>query len=356
MTRYYIGYSKNKEERFKATSGGVGTAISRYLLEQGRFGTSVTFYYSIKEHMYQPKLIYSPEDINNCGSIYQDINIYKFVKDNIDKIQNGLVVTVPPCQVTALKKFLKDKNVKCFIISFCCSGQTLIEGTWKYFELCNIRKDDVIRLQYRGNGWPSGIQIYLRNGVSFFKENWTEPWVTLHTSGFYRPKRCYYCTLDTSYKSDISIADPWLKTFKDNDKIGNTLFLSNTINGESLIREMQSVGMIDFYSIEYDQYFTAQKPNVEKINRIRNQRRYIKFSLWLMEKRWYRNFFSKDLKHMKLHIRIRQRMFDLFSLHNFISMVIRVYKKVANKLRTLYYKSQLGSMGKHVTIEGGGDF
>lgn len=40
---YYIGYSTNPTIRKKASSGGIGTAITRYLLSQPEFGTSLTF-------------------------------------------------------------------------------------------------------------------------------------------------------------------------------------------------------------------------------------------------------------------------------------------------------------------------
>ena len=59
-------------------------------------------------------------------------------------------------------------NINNFIISFCCSGQTTLEGTWLCYRYMGIDKSQVINMQYRGNGWPSGIQIELFDGKSWF--------------------------------------------------------------------------------------------------------------------------------------------------------------------------------------------
>ena len=356
MTKYYIGYSLSIEERFKASSGGIGTAITRYLLDSQTYGTSITFTYNVSQHKYEPRFIYNSSEINKCGSIYQDLNIAKFVKDNIHDIYRGIVLTASPCQVPVIKKLLDDRHIENFIISFCCSGQTSIEGTWKYFELLGIKKEDVIGLQYRGDGWPSGIKIKLKDGSEEFRPNWSEPWVTLHSSYFYRPKRCFYCTFDTSYLSDISIADPWLKEYINYDKIGNTLFLVNTIKGENLINELKEREIIEYISTDYNSYYKAQKPNIEKANRIINQREYLKRRIKLMEWPWYRNFFSKNLVNMKIHNYICSRLLVFSSLLNFKKMIIRFFNKATNKIRTIYYCRKFGSTGNHITIQGGVTF
>ena len=55
---YYIGYSTNPTIRKKASSGGIGTAITRYLLSQPEFGTSLTFIFDKNKCMYVPKIIH----------------------------------------------------------------------------------------------------------------------------------------------------------------------------------------------------------------------------------------------------------------------------------------------------------
>ena len=64
---------------------------------------------------------------------------------------------------------LDRNNINNFIISFCCSGQTTLEGTWLCYRYMGIDKSQVINMQYRGNGWPSGIQIELFDGKKYIK-------------------------------------------------------------------------------------------------------------------------------------------------------------------------------------------
>lgn len=261
---YYIGHVNDAVHRYKAASGGIGTMLQKYLLSTGQYGTSITFLFNSEKYMYEPKLIHSAEEVNICGSIYQDISIAHFVRDHIKEISNGIVVSCPPCQVSIIRNMLKKEGIPCFIISFCCSGQTTIEGTWKYYELLGIKKEDVVNMQYRGNGWPSGIQIWLKDGTKIYHDNYTEPWKTMHASWFYRPKRCFFCTFDTSKTADVSLADPWIKDYLEKDKTGSTLFMINTKIGLNAICTLYEKGIFVYKSTDYNHYYNAQRPNIEK--------------------------------------------------------------------------------------------
>ena len=273
--------------------------------------------------MYEPRMVYSAEDVNVCGSIYQDINIYEYVKDNIGNIRSGIVLTCPPCQVAVIKQLLKRHQIPAFIISFCCSGQTTIEGTWRYYEFIGIKKENVINMQYRGNGWPSGIQIWLKDGTQVYHENFTEPWSTIHKSGLFRPKRCYYCKLDTNYKADVSIADPWLEEYKLNDKIGHTLFVVNSEQGMNTISKMQKEDIISFIKTDYNTFYKAQKNNIEKEIRVESQQIYLKWITRLVACHYYTYFFSRSLCLMQLHLWIRRG----------ISYYVRKIKKDNNRVK-----------------------
>ena len=147
-----------------------------------------------------------------------------------------------PCQVQGIRSVLDRNNINNFIISFCCSGQTTLEGTWLCYRYMGIDKSQVINMQYRGNGWPSGIQIELFDGKKIYKNNYTNPWRLMHQSKLFRPKRCLMCKEDISYKADVSLADPWLGKYKISDKIGHTMFLINTEKGLAFIEDTSLSG------------------------------------------------------------------------------------------------------------------
>lgn len=303
-TTYHIGYAADSDLRFKASSGGIGTAIMRYLLSQTEYGTGITFHFNKEKCMYEATLIHSAEEINPCGSIYQDIDIPRFLRDNISNIKGGIVVSCTPCQVSPIRQLLSKNSIPHFIISFCCSGQTTIEGTWKYYELLGIRKSDVVNMQYRGNGWPSGIQIWLSDGSCIKRDNYTEPWTTLHLSLLYRPRKCFFCKLDTGRNADISLADPWLKDYEEHDQIGNTLFLANTEKGKQIVNLMQTEETIQTQLSSYDTYAIAQKNNIGKKARHETESRFSKFFLSFCMKGLYFQWASKNQINMQRHLKI----------------------------------------------------
>lgn len=298
---YYIGYSTEPDIRYKSSSGGVGTAIIKYLLSQPDYGTSMTFVFNSDKCVYEPKLIYSFNEYNNCGSVYQDTDTIGFIKDNLGRINGGIVVTCMPCQVRAIRRLLDSHGIKSFIISLCCSGQTTKEGTWLYYKYLGISKKDVAHLQYRGNGWPSGIQITLKDGSAIKKENWTYPWTIIHQSLLFRPKRCLFCSFKTVPFSDVNLADPWLKEYEDEDTIGNSFIIINTAKGRDVLNVLTAQNVICCKKVDEIAYLKSQKGTIERKSRVNEQKRYYQFVYKLTSSRTYKAIATSNPKLLELH-------------------------------------------------------
>lgn len=299
---YYIGHAVDQEIRYHASSGGVGTAVIKYLLSLPEYKTSVTFHFDEENCRYIPKLVYKVSDINICGSIYQDIDLINFMRQHLNEIKGGIVMTCLPCQVNAIRALLNKNNITNFIISFVCSGQTTLEGTYCYYRFLGIKKENVRKMQYRGNGWPSGIQILLKDGTKIYRENHSEPWSLIHRSSLFRPKKCFFCKKDTSYNSDISLADPWLDEYISHDKVGNTMFLVNTKFGQQILSNMLVNNIIVFQRSSCDLYIKAQWPNVRKKIYVCNKQKFLRMEQKFAENRIYRHIFSMTPFNMKMHL------------------------------------------------------
>jgi len=310
---FFIGHSNDKDIRLKSSSGGIGTTLIKYLLSTGNYGTTLTLIFNKQICAFEPHIIHDFSEYNNCGSVYQDINITEFIKDNLGYIRGGMVVTCPPCQVNAIRNILNRNNIRSFIISFSCSGQTSLEGTWCYYRLLGIKKEDVESIQYRGNGWPSGIQIILNNGKKEYKSNWAEPWKTMHSSKLFRPARCFYCKRDSSYDSDVSLADPWLSKYINTETIGKSLILLNTPNGILAFQKLREEGLVDCISSTFEDYSIAQKPNLEKEQRLRAQKKSLKYELKVRNNWVYFKLVTYSLLTMRLHIRLMKLLEKIFS-------------------------------------------
>ena len=305
---YYIGHVNDVQHRLRASSGGIGTMLQKHLLSSGQYGTSITFRFNAEKCMYEAHLIHSAEEVNICGSIYQDIDIARFVREHMEEITNGIVVSCPPCQVSAIREMLGKEDIPCFVISFCCSGQTTIEGTWRYYKLLGIKKKNVVYMQYRGNGWPSGIQIWMKDGSRKFCMNYTEPWKTLHASKLYRPKRCFFCTFDTSRTADVSLADPWLEEYKQHDNEGSTLYLINTTEGLNAIQALEAADMLTHERTSDAMYRVAQSNNLAKYDRVHNQRKRLQRIQKLASNPVTHYLFSRNLFMMRLFQKLQNRL------------------------------------------------
>lgn len=312
ISSIYLGYSNDSHVRYCASSGGIGTAISKYLLSTKDYGTVLTFIFDKSLLQYVPVLVYSAAEINNCGSIYQDINIPLFIKNNLHSIKNGIILSCPPCQVSVVRNILNKANIKSFIISFSCSGQTVLDGTWAYYNLLGINKNDVENIRYRGNGWPSGISIQLRDGTKIYRENWTTPWSELQSSRLFRPNRCIYCTFPNSIVSDVSLADPWLKEFMEEDKIGHTMIHINTLKAKEIIDLMIRGNYISISRAGLENYLQAQKPNEEKGERLRRYKKAYRIIIKLKNNTLYRKIVTSNLILLRIHIRIINLIYKIF--------------------------------------------
>lgn len=351
MKSYYIGHACDAGVRFKSSSGGIGTAITKYLLSLPSYSTAITFEFVKGECRYVPKLIHDPEDINVCGSIYHDIDISAFIKNNVDDINGGLVVSCPPCQVSGIRRFLDAHNIPSFIISFSCSGQTKLEGTWKYLEFVGVDKSKVDNLQYRGNGWPSGIQISMDDGQRYFYENFTEPWTTIHESLLYSPRRCLHCIKDAGHDADVSLADPWLDEYKKTEKIGETLFCVNTDLGVGIIEKMTDQELIICRQSSYNAYAIAQKPNVQKYRRNYFNKRYLKFVVKLLDNKAYVGWATSSLACMKKHVSFLHKLAFVLRKRNLNGKMSKFISKVLSKVRFCFIKNKLGSCKNNLWIQ-----
>ena len=219
----YIGYSTNSDIRYKATSGGIGTTIIKWLFDNKLIGTSISFEFDPITLRYVPKIIHSFDEYQICGSIYQEIDLIGFVKSHQNEIKGTLACFALPCQTKAIKSICERYGHKVFIIGLTCSSQQTLDATKYLLKRINIKEQNVCHIQYRGNGWPSGITIKTKVNKKTFIANNASIWNRIfHSRLFIRPK-CFMCKDTLNQHSDIALADPWLKEYISSEKIGMTL-------------------------------------------------------------------------------------------------------------------------------------
>mgnify|MGYP003583364411 FL=1 len=230
----FLAYAADAELRRRGTSGGVGSALLKLLFDQGRIQTAVSFEYDAAALQYVPKLIHSYAEYRPVGSVYHEISLIDFIRRNAGAIRGGFACFCLPCQARAIRHAVESGGHACFLLGLACSSQQSVDATRYLLERLGLRADDVRRIQYRGNGWPSGIQIELADGRTQTVPNLGSVWSRIFHSRLFIQPRCFRCDDTLNALADVALADPWLASLRTDVGEGKTLVMVNTPAGEAL--------------------------------------------------------------------------------------------------------------------------
>lgn len=287
--------SSDNNIRYKGSSGGVVTQIVKYLFETSQIKSAINFKFVCAE-LFSPKLIFSFNEYEHIGSIYHEINIYKFLKENINQLKTPVLITCLPCQVVSIRRFLNKNNIDSIIISLTCSNQLKKEATFYFLKKNKIDIDKITDFRYRGNGWPSGIQIKTNEKEYFFHNN-TSKWLDVFHSQIFSLDRCLSCKDTFGLNADFSIADPWLKRYIENDKIGSSIVISHTNKAENLILDMIKNKKLNVEELlTAEEAIFSQKNTLQKKYILTKHKKILKPLIKLFRTNLYKNLFFKVSK------------------------------------------------------------
>jgi coenzyme F420-reducing hydrogenase beta subunit len=285
-----ILHSSNNELRYKGSSGGVITHIIEYLFKTKQVNCSLNFKFS-GLNLFEPTLIHSYLDYIHSGSVYHDINLYNFIKENILKIEPPIVISCLPCQVLPIRRLLNKKGIESIIISLVCSGQLEKEATYYFLKKNNIDISKVTNFRYRGNGWPSGMQITTDSNKYFFHNN-NSKWLDIFHSQVFTLNRCFSCKDTFGMLADFTIADPWLERYVKNDKIGSSITVAHNENAEKLILDMIENKKLDLVEeISNDETIFSQKGTIQKKYIFIKYKVLIRLLVKIFKSKYYKKYF-----------------------------------------------------------------
>ncbi len=307
-----ILYSGDEKIRYQASSGGVVSSIIKYLFEKEVIQNTISYEFN-KYALFRPKLIKSYKEYQMVGSIYHDVGLIRFIKDNATNINGRILVVCLPCQVKGIRKILEQGGIESIIIALTCSAQMSKEASSFLLKKFNINPNDIEFFRYRGNGWPSGVQIKTATKEYFF-DNTKSIWTHIFNSHLFTLKRCFSCTDTFGLEADISVADPWLKKYVETDQIGTTLVLRHTNAGDELIQESLQSGALKL------------KESISPHQAIKSQE-------WTLKKKYifrkYKALLNPVLK------AVRSQAYISFISPSFL---IRVHTKIFNKVISILLK------------------
>lgn len=232
---------KRMDIRWDSTSGGAFSALADAMYEQGGYVSGAIYNddFSVSNYISN-----NPEDLVRLrSSKYLQSNaegLYKEIKCLL-KSGEKVLACGTPCQMAALRSFLRRDYDNLIIVDFICRGVNSPKVYRKYLDLLEERfggKVVYVKAKNKELGWRNLTRkIVFDNGQVYYGVKMDDDFRRgYHTNVYCRPS-CYTC----QYKgfprmADITIADYWgiEKVDKNLDNnIGTSMILLNSKKGEA---------------------------------------------------------------------------------------------------------------------------
>lgn len=259
--KFYASWSSDPSERKQGTSGGVGTALSRYALSQGWMVVGAGF---DEQWVLNHKIISNAAELVNLrGSKYlqsKTTDTYKQVEQLVLSGKHVFFIGTP-CQIEALKRIIPlDKHGQITTCGIICHGVNS-SRVWKDF-VHYIEKRHGSGLEYynfrsKVNGWGEnsrgGKRLYVEYKLKSRKKHVEPAWKNLfhHWFGLHLIMRecCFSCKYRVMQRnSDITIGDFWglnkiLPELKNTDD-GVSVAIASTPHGQEIIEKCDALNLI----------------------------------------------------------------------------------------------------------------
>lgn len=248
VLKVWQGYATDPEIRFKASSGGIATALSLFCLER-KGSTGVLHIGADSKTPLKNIPVFSTSReqlLAHAGSRYSPAApCQRF--DWIKEADAPCVFIGKPCDIAALSKAqimdpLLDGNVALTIGIF-CAGTPGNKGTRVLLRAFGVQPDDVAELTYRGWGWPGMATVKLKaaNGPDR-KMTYEHSWGVILSR--HVMLRCRLCPDSTAEFADISCGDLWAGLAGPSDP-GRSLVLVRTQKGAEILKEAMKAHYLD---------------------------------------------------------------------------------------------------------------
>lgn len=246
----YVGHSTNYNIRYNSASGGLVTALLIFALEEGIIdGVLVTRMKKGNPLEPEPFIARTKEEVIEASrSKYCPVPANIALKEILaSKEEERFAAVGLPCHIHGIRKAEQiNKKLKGKItlhLGIFCNHAPNFWGTKLLLRRLKVREDEVIKLDYRGEGYPGSMKISKKSGELLLPDYWD-----FVGAYFFYPARCLMCSDEICELADISFGDAWLPELSD-DKIGASIVVSKSEIGEKLLHAMKSKNKIELTEV-----------------------------------------------------------------------------------------------------------
>lgn len=246
----YLGWSNDEYIRHNASSGGILTSLSIYLIENKIVDGIIHIGISTKSQ-FKTEVTCSTtkaDVLSKMGSRYTQSAPLLGIKKYLDN--GGTYAFIgKPCDVIALRNYIskngKYKNSIKYMFSFFCAGTPSIQANERLIKSLGTKEENVVSFTYRGNGWP-GLTCAIDNKGNDHTMLYKEAWGGI--LGRDLQEVCRFCWDGTGESADISCGDAWYLTPDKKPDFtegkGRNVIMVRNEKGSELLSNVMKAGII----------------------------------------------------------------------------------------------------------------
>lgn len=247
-------YHANDSERKKAASGGVASAMVKYLLEHGIADRA---YMARNNGPRQASVgaYLSLDELNDSvhDSIYHPVNFGRGL-NQLMSCDKPFVFVGLPCEVAALEILMQQSKKlasRCKLtIGLFCGGINRLDGIeWYIRSMHPGLTKRLTSIRYREGYWPGRIKANEGNSeysIARIKGNSRRGILKYVAAfqGFFLQKRCRICPDQVAHLADISVGDPHLSRFQSATSLGVSAVVLRTERARQYFENLEELNVI----------------------------------------------------------------------------------------------------------------
>lgn len=262
-------YALDENTRHAGSSGGVLTALTSWMLEQGKYSEFVGARAAPEapSRTVPVRIMTRAEALESAGSRYGPV-----ANASLFQAEAGQGFIGKPCEASAVRQLLESSQspeIGPIVLSFFCAGTPSQTATDALAEEIVGKRAKIASLKYRGDGWPGRFMVRTadgRSGWRSYEESWGQ------TLGRQLQTRCKLCVDGTGQDADVSVGDFWnvdgrgFPLFEDDG--GNSVAIARTQRGHQLLVEAAAEGIIALDQVDLSRLTVIQPLQRDRMSTI----------------------------------------------------------------------------------------
>lgn len=254
----YAAYNTDENIRMKSSSGGVFTLLAEYVLKNHGVVYGAAFDENFEVQHIRVGCIEELECLRGSKYVQSKLDgIYDLCKKDLDT-EKQVLFTGTPCQIAALKSFLRKDYDNLICMDIICHGVPSRMVWRKYLEhRINFAKSKIVQIAFRmkDEGWKQyAVKFTFANSTAYCKNYQDDIFMKGFLRDLYLRPSCYDCQFKTKERvSDITVADFWgidkLHPEWDDDK-GMTLLIVHSQAGKKVLEKVKTYLFLECVNID----------------------------------------------------------------------------------------------------------